>query len=67
MVNIHLAPILHSLIIAVFEEGEQLILARVGETVQNQFRVREIEYETVVMGYTDPRFEKLSETLNQSR
>ena len=53
--------------IAVFEQGEQLILARVGETVQNQFRVREIEYETVVMGYTDPRFEKLSETLNQSR
>jgi hypothetical protein len=53
--------------IAVFEQGEELILARVGETVQDQFRVREIEYETVVIGYTDSRFEKLSETLNQSR
>lgn len=53
--------------IAVFEQGEELILARVGETVADQFRVREIEYETVVMGYTDPKFDKLSETLNQSR
>jgi len=53
--------------IAVFEEGEDLMLARVGETVQDQFRVQEIDYETVVMSYTDPRFEKLSQTLNQSR
>ena len=53
--------------IAVFEEGEDLILARVGETVNDQFRVQEIEYETVVMGYTDPKFEKLTQTLNQTR
>ncbi len=53
--------------IAVFEEGETIILARVGETVQDQFRVREIDYETVVLGYTDSRFEKLSQSLNLFR
>ena len=53
--------------IAVFEQGEEVILARVGETVKEQYEVREIEYETVVMGYTDPRFEKLSHSLNLFR
>jgi hypothetical protein len=53
--------------IAVFEQSGELMLARVGETVQDQFRVKDIDYETVVVGYTDPKFEKLSQTLNQSR
>ncbi len=53
--------------IAVFEQGEELLLARIGETVQDDFRVQEIEYESVVIGYTDPRFAKVTKTLNQTR
>ena len=53
--------------IAVFEEGGVLTLARVGETVQDLFKVKEIDYGIVVVGYTDPKFEALSQTLNQSR
>ncbi len=53
--------------IAVFEQGEELLLARIGETLQDDFKVREIEYEKVVIGYTDPRFDKVTKTLNQSR
>lgn len=52
---------------AVFEDGDELILARVGEVVLKKFKVVEIEYETVVMGYTDERFEKLTKTLNQTK
>ncbi len=52
---------------AVFADGEDLILARIGEEVLEQFRVVDIEYETVVMGYTDERFNKLTKTLNQTK
>jgi hypothetical protein len=53
--------------IAVFENGEELLLARVGEKLQEKFELREIDYESVVIGYTDPRFEKQTKTLNQTR
>lgn len=43
--------------IAVFLNGEEQLLARAGDTLQDRFRVVEIRFETVVMGYTDPRFE----------
>jgi len=43
--------------IAVFLNGEEQLLARTGDTLQERFRVVEIRFETVVMGYTDPRFE----------
>ncbi len=52
--------------IAVFEEGEEIHLARQGEMVGKDFRVVDIDYETVVIGYTDPKFEKLTKTLNQT-
>lgn len=41
--------------IAVFE-GEEMMLARVGDVVQQQFRLKEFKYEVVVLGYTDERF-----------
>jgi len=41
--------------IAVFE-GEEMILARVGDVVQQHFRLKEFKYEVVVLGYTDERF-----------
>lgn len=42
--------------IAVFEAGENMVLARAGDTVENQFKVVAFKYETVVLGYTDERF-----------
>jgi hypothetical protein len=42
--------------IAVFQEGEAQYLARTGELVQDTFKVVEIRYESVVMGFTDPEF-----------
>lgn len=49
--------------IAVFSDGEEVLLARAGETVQDDFRVVEIGFESVVMGFTDPRFEDDTEEL----
>ena len=42
--------------IAVFEDGKELYIAQAGEVVQEQFRVVEIRFETVVMGYTDEKW-----------
>jgi hypothetical protein len=43
--------------IAVFQDGEVVHLARTGELLQGAFRVVEIRYESVVVGYTDREFE----------
>jgi len=50
--------------IAVFEGNEEVILARSGEVFNEQFRVVDIQYESVVIGFTDPRFEARTETLS---
>ena len=42
--------------IAVFEDGTELLVARRGEIVKQQFRVLEVKWETVVMGYVKPEF-----------
>lgn len=42
--------------IAVFEQGEEMWLARSGEVVRDHFKVVGFGYETVKMGYTDERF-----------
>jgi hypothetical protein len=42
--------------IAVFEEGQEIVLARVGEVVQNRFRVVEFKFQTVVLGYEEDRY-----------
>jgi len=49
--------------IAVFQEGEELLLARTGEPLQDLFRVVDIRYESVVMGFTDPEFESRTREL----
>jgi len=51
--------------IAVFEDGKELVVARAGDVVKNQFRVIEFGYETVVMGYTDDRFSDKTTELKQ--
>ena len=42
--------------IAVFTVDEEMLVARVGEVVEEQFELQEFRYETVVFGFTDPQF-----------
>lgn len=53
--------------IAVFEEGQALILGRAGEVIQDDFRVVEIQYDTVIIGFTDPKFEDKTQTLRMAK
>jgi len=53
--------------IAVFEQGEEILVARAGEVLNDQFRVVEFKYEAVVMGYTDKRFSDKTTELKQKR
>ncbi len=41
---------------AVLYSGDDVILARIGETVDTQFKVLDIGYEWVKIGYVDPQF-----------
>jgi len=43
--------------VAFFTAGEEMLAARVGEIVEDQFELREFRYETVVFGFTDPQFQ----------
>jgi hypothetical protein len=51
--------------IAVFEDGNQVMLARAGDVVKDQFRVVEFGFEAVVMGYVDERFKDQTSELRQ--
>jgi hypothetical protein len=51
--------------IAVFEDGQDVLLARAGEVVKDQFRVLDFGYETVTMGYVDQRFKDQTQELPQ--
>ena len=53
--------------IAVFEDGKDLLLARVGEVVQELYLVREINYEQVVVGYTQEEFRTQTTTLSMAK
>lgn len=53
--------------IAVFEQGQELQLARVGEIVQKDFRLVDFKYEGVVIGYVDERFRDQTTELRMSR
>lgn len=44
--------------IAVFDDAGEMLLARKGETIREQFRVVDIKYDTVVMGFTNTQFQK---------
>lgn len=43
--------------IAAFDDGQQILLARVGETVQDDFLLMDFEFQAVRLGFTDQRFE----------
>jgi len=42
--------------IAVLEQGEEVLLATIGETVGKQFKVVDFKYEMLVIGYTEERW-----------
>jgi hypothetical protein len=42
--------------IAVLEQGEEVILAQIGEIVDKQYKVLEFKYEMLVIGYTAERW-----------
>lgn len=43
--------------IAVFSDRDEVFVARVGETVQEQFKLQEFGYETVVLGYVSGSYQ----------
>lgn len=49
--------------IAIFETGKELLLAKKGEAVQGEFRVVDIKYQSVVMGYTRKEFRHVTREL----
>lgn len=53
--------------VAVFETGKDLLLAKKGETVQGEFRVVDIKFESVVVGYTRKEFQHLTRELPMVR
>lgn len=53
--------------IAVFEKGQDLELVRLGEIVQEEFRLVDFKYEGVVIGYVDERFADQTTELRMSR
>jgi len=57
----------HANRIAVFEDGDEIFIARGGEVVRDQFRVVEFQHEKIVMGYTDERFVNETTELDQKK
>ena len=47
-----------------FLSGEDLLLARVGETVEEQFTVQDIKYQKVVLGFTAEEFKSQTTELS---
>ena len=50
--------------IAVFEDGDAVVLGRIGEVIKDDYRIIEIQYGSVVMGFTRPDLENKTQTLN---
>jgi hypothetical protein len=53
--------------IAVFEDGDDIFLARAGEVVRDKFRVVDFGYEKLIMGYTEERFKDQTTELDQKK
>ncbi len=53
--------------IAVFEDNKEIVLARAGDVLRDQFKLVEIEYESAVIGYTKPEFANKTQKLTMSR
>ena len=53
--------------IAVLEKGDEVVLAQMGEIVDEQFLIAGFEYETLVIGYTSERFKEKTTELPMKR
>jgi hypothetical protein len=42
--------------IAVFEEGQTVMIANIGEVIKEPFLLKKVGFESVVIGYTDDRY-----------
>jgi hypothetical protein len=51
--------------IAVFEDGKEMLLARRGDVLRQQFRLVDFGHRTVLMGYVDERFRGATQELPQ--
>ncbi|HXH28081.1 MAG TPA: hypothetical protein VNL37_03485, partial [Candidatus Polarisedimenticolia bacterium] len=52
--------------IAVLYDGTDFIFARRGEVVGEKFRILDIGYETIKVGFTDPQFKGETQTVPMS-
>ena len=53
--------------IAVLEQGDEVILAALGEVVQDRFTIAGFEYETLIIGFTEERFKNETTELPMKR
>lgn len=52
-------------LIAFFEDKDDILMARLGDTVQDDFKLVEFKFDSVVIGYTDQRFAGMTTELAQ--
>lgn len=53
--------------IGVFEEGKDIVIARVGETVRDQFKLVELKHDAAIIGYTKVEFRDRTKELPMKR
>lgn len=53
--------------IGVFEEGKDIVIARVGETVRDQFRLVELKHDAAIIGYVKKEFQDRTKELPMKR
>ena len=49
--------------IAIFLDGDEFLMAREGDTVKEDFQIQKIGYDSLQMGFTDPRFAEESRVM----
>lgn len=47
--------------IAAFQKNDKTFLAKTGDVIQKDFKVKEIRYESVILAYTDPKYKDTAE------
>lgn len=54
--------------IATFVEGDEVVIGRVGDVLgpKDEFELMEIDYDSVVIGFTDPKFANKTTTLKMA-
>ena len=53
--------------IGVFEEGKDIVIARVGETVRGQFKLVELKHDAAIIGYVRKEFQNRTKELPMKR